>query len=180
MNFEQIWTNYSAALKSFLHARVSNPADVDDLLQDILIKTHTHLNTLKSHDNAKSWLFQIANNTIIDFYRKRARAQNLNGDDLWYGQNEPETQFDLTQCVRPFIDALPKNMAEVLIAIDIQGQSQKDYAEAHGLRYSTLKSRVQQARKQLRHVFDGCCNFSLDGYGNIIDMQRKSDHCTKC
>ena len=41
MKIEDIWLEYRAALKSFLHSKISNEADVDDLLQDILIKTQT-------------------------------------------------------------------------------------------------------------------------------------------
>ena len=42
----------------------------------------------------------------------------------------------------------------MLTAIDLQGMSQRDYAEQHGLNYSTLKSRVQKGRNDLRQAFE--------------------------
>jgi len=57
---------------------------------------------------------------------------------------------------------------------------QKDYAAANGLSYSTLKSRVQKGRSQLRDLFEDCCHLSLDKHGNIIEYQPKGDSCGKC
>jgi len=68
MNIEKIWLEYKTALQRFLHSKVSNEADVDDLLQEILIKTYSNLSTVKDQTSIKAWLFQIANHTIIDFY----------------------------------------------------------------------------------------------------------------
>ncbi|MCJ8272648.1 MAG: RNA polymerase sigma factor SigZ, partial [Psychrosphaera sp.] len=76
MNLETLWLAYQSNLKAFLHKNVSNPNDVEDLLQEILIKTHQNLGQLKDSKKVKSWLFQIANHTIIDFYRKRGNAQD--------------------------------------------------------------------------------------------------------
>ena len=40
LKLEDVWTQYQQAVKSFLHSKVSNPDDVDDLQQEILIKTY--------------------------------------------------------------------------------------------------------------------------------------------
>lgn len=43
MNAEAIWQEYQMSLKAFLHKNVANPDDVDDLLQDILLKSYQNL-----------------------------------------------------------------------------------------------------------------------------------------
>ena len=40
--------------------------DVDDLLQEISIKTLAGFETIEDQTKVQSWLFQIANRTIID------------------------------------------------------------------------------------------------------------------
>ena len=181
MEIEGIWSEYRNSLKAFLHSKISNPSDVEDLLQDILIKTHSNINSLKEKDSIKPWLFQIANRTVIDFYRKNSRLNNdLNTEDLWYGDNEHDVKTELSHCITPFIKALPDNMAELMSAIEIEGKSQKIYAEELGVSYSTLKSRVQKARKELRLLFDECCHYRLDQFGNLIDFEQKSDNCKNC
>ncbi|MEX0278089.1 MAG: RNA polymerase sigma factor SigZ [Ruegeria sp.] len=179
MRIEDIWPKYRARLKAFLHSRVSNAADVDDLLQDISIKVMAGLPALKDLAKLQSWLFQTADRTIIDHYRKNGRAQ-AHPDDLWYHRDDPETRQDLEGCVEPFIRGLPSETAEMLLAIDIQGMSQQDYADHLGLPYSTLKSRVQKGRAKLRRAFEDCCNISMDARGNISDVQEKPQACKKC
>ncbi len=48
MNIEFVWKEYQAAIRAFLHSRVSDADDVDDLLQDILIKPTKTCMRLKS------------------------------------------------------------------------------------------------------------------------------------
>lgn len=178
MKIEDIWLEYRAALKRFLHAKVSNEADVEDLLQDILIKTYNNLDAVKTKKSVKSWLFQIANNTIIDYYRKKGRAQAANVEHLLHLDSSPESKIDLSNCISPFINALPDEHASLLTAIDMNNQSQKEYAEQLGVSYSTLKSRVQKSRGLLKKVFDDCCHFKIDKIGNVYDFDVKTKNDT--
>jgi RNA polymerase sigma-70 factor (ECF subfamily) len=180
MNLESIWQEYSTSLRGFLYSRVSNDADVEDLLQEVLIKTHQNLDTVKSSEKIKPWLFQLTNNTIIDFYRKKGRSKDISAADLWYADDDVVVEQALAQCVEPFIRALPKKSADLLLAIDIEGQSQKDYAEKAGISYSTIKSQVQRGRAKLRALFDDCCSLTLDKHGNVVEFQSKSGGCESC
>ena len=180
MNIEDIWKEYSTALKRFLHAKISNEADVDDLLQDILIKTYNNLAAVKTQKSVKSWLFQIANNTIIDYYRKKGRVQDANIEENWAEDDVQEITIDLSNCISPFINALPEENANLLTAIDVNNQSQKEYAEQLGISYSTLKSRVQKSRGLLKKVFDDCCHFKIDKIGNVYDYEVKTKKYDSC
>jgi len=174
MKIEDIWLEYRSALKRFLHAKVSNEADVEDLLQEILIKTYNNLDAVKRQKSVKSWLFQIANNTIIDYYRKRGRVQSINVEELLPVESSQESKIDLSNCISPFINSLPDEHANLLTAIDLNNQSQKQYAEQIGISYSTLKSRVQKSRALLKQVFDDCCHFKIDKIGNVYDYDVKN------
>ncbi|NQY65864.1 MAG: RNA polymerase sigma factor SigZ [Alteromonadaceae bacterium] len=186
MNVEIIWKEYSARLKAFLFSNVSNPDDVEDLLQEILIKTYQHLDDIVEITKVKSWLFQVANNSIIDFYRKKAKDKNLDQgqnqdqDQLWYTEGDKSIYQNLSECILPFIQALPDDEAQMLISIEINGVSQKEYAEKNGMKYSTLKSRVQKSRDKINSLFKECCELSIDGQGNIMDFEPKGQHCKKC
>ena len=180
MDIKQLWREYSDQLRQFLQSRMHDSSEVDDLLQEISIKTSSGMSSLQDNDKIQQWLFQTAHRTIIDFYRKNGRDRDLSADDLWYRQDDPDTLQSLERCVEPFIAALPADTAHLLTAIDIEGQSQKNYAAENGMSYSTLKSRVKSGRDELRRVFDACCQMNLDAQGNIIDYQPKSDHCKNC
>ena len=179
VNSEKVWSDYRSAIKAYLHMKISDPDEVDDLLQEILIKVHKNLSTVKSVNSIKAWLFQIANHTIIDFYRKRNRLRSLSAEDLWYGGESYQAQQELAQCVVSFIKALPEESAELLTEIELHGRSQKEVAAERGINYSTLRSRVQKGRDQLRNLFENCCYLSLDNYGSIVDFDPKNN-CKKC
>ena len=186
LNLEQVWAEYQQTLKAFLHSKVSNTADVEDLLQEILIKTFQNVHKVQDASSVKSWLFQLANNTIIDFYRKHARQQRdskIDADDLWFADLDHNEEFKqkLSLCIEPFIQALPEQSASLLLAVDIKGQSQKALAEEQNVSYSTIKSRVQKSRGDLKNLFEQCCNLSLDKQGNVIDCELKPESgCGNC
>lgn len=180
MKIERIWSEYKTALKRFLHSKVSNDEDVEDLLQEILIKSYNNFHTIKDHSSVKSWLFQIANNTIIDFYRKKRRNKDLAVENIWHVENDNKAQSELSDCIIPFIKALPEEQANLLTAIDIEKKSQKAYAEELNISYSTLKSKVQKSRTLLKGLFDQCCHFSIDSQGNLYDFEQKESGCNKC
>lgn len=180
MDFDDLWQKYHTSLKRFLSSKISNKADVDDIFQDVLIKTFINLPGVKDHTNIKSWLYQVANNTIIDFYRKNAREQNIPVEDMDLTKEPASIKEELSDCIAPFIKALPKEQSELLANIDLQGKSQKEYANELGVSYSTLKSRVQKSRNDLKKVFDECCHFIRDKDGSIYDYSKKNDQCDKC
>ena len=180
MKIEKVWGEYQVALKRFLLAKVSNEADVDDLLQEVLIKSYNNLHTIKDNGNVKSWLFQVANNTIIDFYRKNKRIKTLEEHGNWYAEEDSPTTSLLSDCILPFINELPEEQASLLKAVDIDNKSQKAYAEELGISYSTLKSRVQKSRHSLKGIFDGCCHFSIDKRGNLYDFEEKPSGHNPC
>ncbi|REL37158.1 RNA polymerase sigma factor SigZ [Thalassotalea euphylliae] len=179
MKLEVIWQQYKSSLKAFLLSRVANVDDVEDLLQEILIKVHAKLPELKDKSRIKPWLFQITNRTIIDFYRKQ-RNRDLSAQDLWYENSPPDVKEELSKCIAPFINALPRETAELLTVIELSEHSQKQYAEQLGISYSTLKSRVQKGRMLLKTLFDDCCHFELDKKGNLIEFIEKPTNCLRC
>ncbi|MBR9728814.1 RNA polymerase sigma factor SigZ [Shewanella intestini] len=178
MSIETIWAEYRSSLRAFLSKNVSNHADVDDLLQEVLIKSYHNLETIKDTKKLKSWLFQIANHTMIDFYRKRAKNQTSElQQEHDCALEETDDIFEqMTDCITPFIKGLSKDEAALLTAVELEGIAQKTYAEQQDIKYSTLKSRVQKSRQSLYALFNQCCDFQLDAKGNLVSYTRKNGH----
>jgi RNA polymerase sigma-70 factor (ECF subfamily) len=183
MEFQQLWQQYKDPLQQFLRSRVKNSADVDDLLQEIFIKTYQHLNTVKEPEKLRSWLFQIARNTVIDYYRKfrveTSRQEVVQNAMLTDKQPEQYEQIrqELTHCIRPLLDRLPEKYREAIEIVDLQNTSQKELANKLGLSHSAVKSRIQRGRRMLQDKFHQCCYYNLDIRGNLIDYQVKPNGC---
>jgi RNA polymerase sigma-70 factor (ECF subfamily) len=180
MKLEDIWSIYRNNLKVFLHKKISNFADVDDILQDVLIKIHTNISNLRDERSIKSWLFQITNRAVIDFYRKQGRANEINEETLWYNDTNRNVKSELLLCIEPFLNSLSEDSADLIRIIDLQNIPQKTYAEQSDISYSTVKSRVKKARIEMKKLFDTCCDFSLDKQGNLVEFQAKNNNCGNC
>ena len=68
MDVQRVWQEYGTVLKHFLVSRLAVQEDAEDLLQENMIKTHKNLLSIKEPEKFKAWLFQIARNTLIDYY----------------------------------------------------------------------------------------------------------------
>ncbi len=181
LDIQQVWRDYGDRLRRFLVSKVASPDDAEDLLQEVLIKTHRHLPTLNDPKKFQAWLFQIARNTLTDYYRKRhapVSDQSLpEPAALENMENSGRVRQELSRCLQPFLKQLPKNYRAVVEAVDLKGQSQKALAEEWGLSHSAVKSRVQRGRNMLKDLFHACCTYQLDARGNIIDYEGKKDCC---
>src|ERR1700692_1564503 len=58
-------------LRNFIHRRVADPADVEDILQDVFYKLVEANRLLMPIDHVTSWLFRVARNRITDLFRKK-------------------------------------------------------------------------------------------------------------
>src|SRR6266511_4731623 len=68
---EQLWETFSGPLYQFIQRRVPDAHSAEDILQDVFLKIHTHIDTLRRHDRLTSWIYQITRNAIADYYRSQ-------------------------------------------------------------------------------------------------------------
>ncbi len=180
MKTEQLWSEYRSKLKTYLIGKLESEADIEDVLQDALARTFAQLKAGNEIDNLNAWLYRVAANAVNDFYRKSGRTQLLD-DEVVIEQAGNASEIDsLSQCIEPFLSQLSQEQAELLRAVDLDIRKQSDLAQELGISYSTLKSRVQVARKALRAQFDRCCTFELDDQGNLVNRGKKSQGCAPC
>src|SRR5574341_1426671 len=74
---QKIWQQVHDGLRAFVSKRVANEAEVEDILQEVFLRMHRKLDSLKDPRRVVSWLFQITRHAIIDHYRKPARRREM-------------------------------------------------------------------------------------------------------
>lgn len=178
MNTTAIWKEFSDQLLGFIKARVNNPLNAEDILQDVFVKIHQKTDQLSDGDKLASWVYQITRNAIIDFYRKKKLPIS---DEIIFQEQIEEADSSLNpqfiNCLMPFINQLPEKYSDALNKTFYGDLSQKEYAEELGLSYTAVKSRVQRARQKLKELFAQCCNIQTDKYGNIISSNIDDCSC---
>jgi len=169
----QIWKEFNEQLLSFIKTRVSDDEIAKDILQEVFIKIHKKIDSIKDSEKITSWVYQITRNSIIDFYRKEKKKSTIPNLENISLQEIDVQNPDFSKCISPFLKQLSEKDRELLNKISFEGISQKEYADLHNLSYTATKSRVQRARKKLKQAFIKCCDIKTDKYGNIISHSQK-------
>jgi len=168
-------------LQQFIRHRVSDDATAEDLLQDVFLKIHQHVETLKDVKKLESWIYTLTRNAIIDYYRSTRPTTSLDVPEaLQLPEDLPDEDVvsELFPSVRAMVMSLPAQDRQALILTEYQGLTQKELAERLGLSVSGAKSRVQRARNKLKQQLLDCCHFELDRRGHVIDYQARCACCS--
>jgi RNA polymerase sigma factor (sigma-70 family) len=167
-------------LRSFIQRRVPDPADAEDILQDVFYELVLAYRLMQPIQQVSAWLFRVARNRIIDSFRKKRPEalpdqQALEIEDGEFFTLEellpsadagPDAAFAramLLEEIDAALEELPEEQREVFIAHEIEGRSFKELAAETGISINTLLSRkhyaVMHLRERLREIYE---EFSQD------------------
>ena len=68
--FNELYNRYKAPLYSYF-LRLSSQATAEELLQELFLKVIQKKNSFQFNSSFKTWIWTIANNTMIDFWRSK-------------------------------------------------------------------------------------------------------------
>ncbi len=165
----QAWTQHEPELRGWARHRLANPAETDDLLQDLFLKALRQGERFCSVQNPRAWLFEVARNTLADRLRVARTTVQL-PDDLASPVAQEDPVETLTACLPRVLSELPPQDREAITLCDLQGMAQADYAQAKGLTLSAAKSRIQRARVRMKQQMTVACQVQLDNAGHVLDF----------
>lgn len=178
---EKVWQEYHSRLRAFIKSRMSDDAAADDILQNVFLKMHTGVASLKDATKLQSWLYQIARNAIIDYYRLQNPTTDI---PEWFTHPKPDSgekvAQELADCLQPMIQLLPDIYREAVILSELKGLKQKEVARMQGTSLSGAKSRVQRGRALLKEMLADCCRLEFDHKGRLCDYEQKGKPCDAC
>ena len=182
MNSDTLVTDFETALRAFVRARISNPADADDVLQDVLLKLHQGAESVHATERVAGWVFRVARNAVTDHYRKAGGDRSVHDGGREFEADESSlfdrtAEAELAHCVRPFVDQLEEPYREAIMMVDLQGMTQAQAAAEAGVSLSGMKSRVQRGRAQLRGSIEECCYVEQDARGTVVGYEPKNCSC---
>jgi RNA polymerase sigma-70 factor (ECF subfamily) len=182
----QVWQPFVAGVRMFVAKRVP-PSDVDDVVQDILIRAHQSVSELRNHNPAEAWVFGIAGRALADFYRKRERNPSVGSTDeisiaallppqnLAFYQGEHDVHEEVLSWLRPMADELREPYRSAVLKSDFEQIKQRELAKELGLSESGLKSRVQRGRAMLADILRRCCEVEFGNEGRAVAFRRMGD-----
>lgn len=178
---EEIWQEYHSRLRAFIKSKIADDMATDDILQNVFLKMHSGLASLKDKTKIQSWLYQVARNAIMDYFRMKKPSVEI-PEWLPHPEAHPTERImqELLDCLQPMIQRLPEYYREAVILSEIKGLTQKEVAQVQGTSLSGTKSRVQRGRAQLKEMLAECCRLEFDHSGRLSDYERKDGVCDFC
>lgn len=130
--------------KVFFHCikLMKNEHDAADVTQNTFVKAFTNINRLGKINSFSSWLFSICNNEIKMFYRKsKCRfLPNNKSNDINYNE------------LYSAIDTLDEKYRNLILLKYFSAFSSKEISILSGIKENLIKSRLYEARKQIKEM----------------------------
>src|SRR6202158_925909 len=156
----EIVTEERSRVRNCSHRRVPDPADAEDILQDVFYKLVEANRLLMPIDHMTGWLFRVARNRITDLFRKKrpetfseAAGEDEDGEllqieDLLPSPDAgPEALYvrsvlldELELALDELPNDHPMSQREVFIAHELEGRSFKELSAESGVNTNTLLS----------------------------------------
>ncbi|MDP4000745.1 MAG: RNA polymerase sigma factor [bacterium] len=116
--FGIIYDHYSEKILRFIFFRVGHKEVAEDILADTFVKAWLKIAQVNSTNAVPSWLYQIAKNNIIDFYRVRKATIPLESvanvlEDAATPIDELNLGFDQRKILK-LLDQLPTEQQQVI------------------------------------------------------------------
>jgi RNA polymerase sigma-70 factor (ECF subfamily) len=169
---------YRQALLDHVRSIVRNPAEAEDVLQEVLVKAHQSREQLRADGALTTWLFRIATHLAIDHLRKHGRrsaaiddvdpCELAPDDDSAPGLQRLVEQQEMSACVQRFLLDLPSVYRTVLLLHDLDGMTAVEIASSLGTTVGNAKIRLHRARAALRAALQAGCTFSCDERGVLV------------
>lgn len=154
--FNTIYDMYADTLVDKLHRLIKIESIVEELHQDTFLRLWNIREKIDPDTNLRAYLFTIARNLTIDFYRKAAKNKKLEEQlalhvQLSYDHIEPLLNSKETgHILERLVSLLPPQRQKVFRMIKFQGMSYEEAAIYFGVSISTIKDHMAKSTDFLK------------------------------
>ena len=161
---DALYQRYGRLLYSLAYRMVTNQQIAEDLTQEAFVSVWRRANSYSSQaGTARTWLFTIMRNRVIDYLRSVRRQTENMPEAPWEDaeREEPLAEADTadeawqsiqSQNVRTALMRLPAEQRFVIELAYFQGYSQNEIATNHHIALGTVKARIRLGIQRLKRI----------------------------
>ena len=137
-------------------AQTGSKEDAEDVYQDVFLRLAQSATEFSSQEHLKAWLLRVAVNRCHDVARLRSRRPAVPLDSMPFEPSDAgPLSPDEVRALWEAVGELPESMRVVIHLYYQEGYSGKEIAGLLGLEPSTVRTRLQRARAQLKISLGG-------------------------
>jgi RNA polymerase sigma-70 factor (ECF subfamily) len=143
------------SLRAFARVLTRNPSEVDDLVQDTLVKAISNIHQFTPGTNLRAWLFTIERNTFYTAHQQRRRHPAAPLDEDRVLSVSPTQEWSVRMsAVQAAVLQLPAEQREALLLVAGAGMTYDEAAVVCECALGTIKSRINRARHRLEELLE--------------------------
>jgi RNA polymerase sigma-70 factor, ECF subfamily len=160
--FSVLVERYERRVVGVAMAVVHNQDDALELAQETFVRAFENLKNFESRSSFSTWLYRIAANLSIDFWRREGRYNVLRGEDaenelrrLPSGQGDSyraASQTELGERLKEALEQLTPEHRAVVLLREVEGLSYDEISDVLQCPRGTVMSRLHYARNRLRSI----------------------------
>lgn len=163
LDFAELFKEYYPRIYNYLRYRVNPPEDAEDLISVIFERAYVHREKFDPDKGAFStWLFQIAHNTLANYYRTHQRrsvweAERGLPDDLVASQTSLEAQVIKQETIRHLLQSLEhlNERDREIISLKFAGHlGNQEIGQIMDLKEKTVSVVLLRAMRRLQHQIE--------------------------
>lgn len=151
--FSVLWERYAPRVQRVLRRFAEQPADIDDLAQDVSLKVFIGLRRFRGDSEFFSWVYRIAFNTGINFCKASHRCERTNVENVdVLGELDPERTYisaERQKATESAIVGLSPVLRQALLLNTVRGFDYESVSSLVGCPVGTVRSRISRARSNL-------------------------------
>lgn len=173
--FGRLVQRYQHGIVNYLNTMIRDYEEALDLSQEVFVKAYRNLHQYQQQYRFSSWLYRIAHNQAMDYFRKRRPKLVSIDETVQLEDSEIERQVvdnglspeqslqrkEQKQAIADAIDRLPPVYRSLIVLRHLNHLSYEDIATVSDLPLGTVKTRIYRGRERLRAL--------LLGTGNLLD-----------
>ncbi|MFC1495401.1 RNA polymerase sigma factor [Thermodesulfobacteriota bacterium] len=153
----QLFDRYSKRLYNYFRLQIKDRLKSEDLVQNVFYNILRYRHTYKDSANFKAWMYTIARNEKINYFKKnKSRYEDIDTELPNEKNNTPENDFEHKTDINHLnmaLERLPDESRELIILSKFSELPYSRIAELTGCTEGTVKVRVYRAIKKLRDEF---------------------------
>ena len=148
--FRRFWEQTRDRVRAYMFCAVSNTSDADDLAQECYLRALRNWDRFDGTGTRQAWLFAIARNTQIDWFRKRKRQARLVASDEARRTCEAFRHDDDIEAIWKAVGNLGAEYQETIHLRFAADLSYAEIAALLGVPVGTVRSRLHRGLNAVR------------------------------
>lgn len=159
--FGELISRYEAKLKRYARKFLARQEDIDDLVQDVFIKTYTNILSFNREQKFSPWIYRIAHNTFVNELKRKERSGFglFDADTILPFVPAKETAdaetlvAEIVSQMDGLVEQLTVKYREVIVLHYFESLSYQEISEVLKIPVTTVGVRMTRARAKLKDFY---------------------------